>query len=217
MAEQTELELSAPAAPADRRGRPAFAGFTRLQILALVLLLGTAIWGMWVTRELLKPRQDRIVAARLSSIVGDYVQAQARSASPPSQVEAEMRNFMASLDAQLERRARKGEVVLVGEAVLTKNVPDITDALHEAVFASGVTLPRQVSAAELQRLQEQAIAAAQSQSQLAGPAPDMMPPAYSGSTGIGEAQGAPALPAAQFGASGRSVSTFGGSADYAGQ
>lgn len=215
MADQTELELPAPAAPDDRRRRPVFAGFTRFQILALVLLLGAAIWGMWVTRELVKPRQDRIVAARLSSIVGEYVQAQARSASPPSQVEAEMRNFMASLGAQLERRARKGEVVLVGEAVLTKNVPDITDALREAVFASGVARPRQASAAQLQRLQEQATAAAQSQ--MASPTQGMMSTEYSGSNGIGEAQGAPVAPEAQFGAPGPSVSTFGGSADYAGQ
>src|SRR3546814_14289436 len=93
---------------------------------------------MWVTRELVKPRQDRIVAARLSSIVGDYVQAQARSASPPAQVEAEMRKFMESLDSELAHRAKKGEVVLVGEAVLTKNVPDITDTLRDAVYASEI-------------------------------------------------------------------------------
>src|SRR3546814_2449569 len=91
---------------------------------------------MWVTRELVKPRQDRIVAARLSSIVGDYVQAQARSASPSAQVEAEMRKFMESLDSELAHRAKMGEVVLVGEAVLTKNVPDITDTLRDAVYRS---------------------------------------------------------------------------------
>src|SRR3546814_8028940 len=103
---------------------------------------------MWVTRELVKPRQDRIVAARLSSIVGDYVQAQARSASPPAQVEAEMRKFMESLDSELAHRAKKGEVVLVGEAVLTKNVPDITDTLRDAVYASGIARPRQASRSE---------------------------------------------------------------------
>jgi hypothetical protein len=46
-------------------------------------------------------------------------------------------------------------VVLVGEAVLTKNVPDITDSLRKAVYASGVRQPRAASAQEMQQLQQQ--------------------------------------------------------------
>src|SRR3546814_1642351 len=64
-----------------------------------------------------------------------------------------MRKFMASLDKELERRSSGGEIVLVGEAVLTKNVPDITDKLKEAVYASGVARPKQASALELQQLE----------------------------------------------------------------
>ncbi|RSY02199.1 hypothetical protein DAH81_24485, partial [Sphingomonas koreensis] len=97
-----------------------------MQILGGLILLAAMIWGMWVTKTLVTPKQDHIVAARLSSIVGEYVQAQARSTSPPAQVEAEMRSFMASLDKELQRRSAGGQIVLVGEAVLTKNVPDIT-------------------------------------------------------------------------------------------
>jgi len=215
MAEQTELELPPPAAPdAPRRRRPVFAGLSRGQILAGLLLIGALIWGMWVTRELVKPRQDRIVAARLSSIVGDYVQAQARSASPPAQVEAEMRKFMESLDSELAQRAQKGEVVLVGEAVLTKNVPDITDSLREAVYASGIARPRQASAAELQRLQDQAMSAAGQASQ----SPQaMMPMAYPGTVVPGEMQAMPGGTEPQYGPPAPSVSTFDGSGDYAQQ
>src|SRR3546814_7989966 len=74
-----------------------------------------------------------------------------------------MRKFMASLDKELERRSSGGEIVLVGEAVLTKNVPDITDKLKEAVYASGVARPKQASALELQQLEQQAMLAAQPQ------------------------------------------------------
>src|SRR3546814_17371498 len=83
-------------------------------------------------KALITPKQERIVSARLSSIVGEYVQAQARSTSPPAQVEAEMRKFMASLDKELERRSSGGEIVLVGEAVLTKNAPELPDKPKEA-------------------------------------------------------------------------------------
>lgn len=212
MVEQTELELAPPVSPEERPHRRAvFAGLSRAQILAGLLVLGAAIWGMWVTRELLKPRQDRIVAVRLSSIVGDYVQAQARSASPPAQVEAEMRKFMEALDSELTQRARKGEVVLVGEAVLTKNVPDITDNLRDAVYASGITRPRQASAADLQRLQDEAMVAAQ---QAAMPPQAMMPMEYPAPDDM---QAMPGAPGMQYGPPAPSVSTFDGSGSHVGQ
>lgn len=149
MASQPELDPppppASPAPAAAVQARTIFAGFCARQILLGGLALAALVWGMWVTRAVLSPKQDHIVSARLSSIVGEYVQAQTRSASPPGQVEAEMRTFLASLDKALQRRGAGGQVVLVGEAVLTKNVPDITDSLKAAVYASGVPHPGQAS------------------------------------------------------------------------
>jgi hypothetical protein len=215
MAEQTEFELPPPSPPEVRpHRRPVFAGLSRAQILAGLLVVGATIWGMWVTRELVKPRQERIVAVRLSSIVGDYVQAQARSASPPAQVEAEMRKLMESLESELAKRARKGEVVLVGEAVLTKNVPDITDNLRDAVYASGIALPRQASAADLQRLQDEAMAGT---GQAAMPPQAMIPMEYPGPSVPGDMQAMPGPSGMQYGPLAPSVSTFDGSGSHVGQ
>jgi len=211
MAEQTELDLPAPAPAAIRRTkRLSFAGFTRWQIVTGLLVLGALIWSMWVTKLLVLPKQDQIVSARLSSIVGEYVQAQARSASPPAQVEAEMRKFMASLDRELERRSSGGQIVLVGEAVLTKNVPDITDKLKEAVYASGVARPRQASAAELQRLEEQAMMAAQPPAAMPVQAMGSVQSADPAALAPTAPAPAPAAPGPQYAAPGASVSTFGG-------
>lgn len=223
MAEQPELDLPAPPAaplgPARPPRRTYFAGYSRMQILGGLILLVAAIWGMWVTKTLVTPKQDHIVSARLSSIVGEYVQAQARSASPPAQVEAEMRTFMASLDKELQRRSAGGQIVLVGEAVLTKNVPDITDSLKNAVYASGLPRPRQASS---EQLEQQAMAAAQPQvvpqAQTAGQLPgasvpiDPMLAAQGMQAGPMQQQAAPqyAPPAAQ-------VSTFGGPDGSGGQ
>jgi len=128
---------------------------------------------MWVTRALTAPKQDHIVSARLSALVGDYVEAQRFSGAPPARVQTEMRAFMSSLDKELQRRSEGGQVVLVGEAVLTKNVPDITESLKKAVFASGVPEPKRVSVEQLQRMQElsaaQAALAASRQPPLAAP------------------------------------------------
>lgn len=211
MAEQTELDLPPPsqqASPARHRRR--FAGFSRNQMLVGLLVLAAIIWGMWVTKLLVAPRQDRIVSARLSSIVGEYVQAQARSAAPPAQVEAEMRKFMASLDGELQRRSSSGQIVLVGEAVLTKNVPDITDKLKEAVYASGVARPRQASAAELQQLERQAMMSAQPS--VAAPAQPVAPSGYVDPMAAAPSA-PPVMPGAavpQYGGPAASVSTFGG-------
>lgn len=164
MSEPTQLDLTLPPPPAPaaaRRRRPIFAGYSRGQILAGVAILLGLIWGMWVTKTLLAPRQDHIVSARLSAIVGEYVQAQARSASPPEQVQAEMRRFMARLEGELQRRSHDGQVVMVGEAVLSRNVPDITESVKRAVYASGIPFPRPARAGEVEpRAQEAASAAA---------------------------------------------------------
>lgn len=210
MAEQTEMDLPPPVAPAlPAQRQRLFAGLTRGQILLGLLLLATVVWGMWVTKLLVTPRQDRIVSARLSTIVGEYVQAQARSASPPAQVEAEMRKFMASLDGELQRRSSSGQIVLVGEAVLSKNVPDITDKLKEAVYASGVARPRQASAAELQQLERQALMSAQPPTAVA--AQPMAPTGYVDP--MAAAPSAPSAPLAtpgpQYAPPAASVSTFG--------
>lgn len=217
MAEQGKLDLpEPPAAPARSSKRTIFAGFTRAQLLTGLLALAALVWGMWVTKLLVAPRQDQIVSARLSAIVGDYVQAQARSASPPAQVEAEMRKFMASLDQELQNRSAHGQIVLVGEAVLTKNVPDITESLKNAVYASGVPRPRQASAEELQRLEQQAMAAA-------GPQVPMSPTgpaAYVDPMAAAQAMPAPSIPQGatpQYQAPGASVATFGGPGDAGGQ
>ncbi|TGX49150.1 hypothetical protein E5A73_20135 [Sphingomonas gei] len=229
MAEQPELDFPPASHSASRPARPArrigFGGFTRQQMVLGLVALALAIWGMWVTRALTAPKQDHIVAARLSALVGDYVEAQRYSGSPPDRVQAEMRAFMASLDKELQRRSADGQVVLVGEAVLTKNVPDITESLKKAVFASGVPEPRRASAEQLQRMQELAAAqsalAASRQAQLAAPGQiDPMAGAQALSSQVPPATGPFPQPMPQGAPEqihGPSVSTFGGPDGNGGQ
>lgn len=68
-----------PAARPARKRRTVFAGYTAGQLLTGVAMLGLVVWGMWVTRTITAEPPQRIVKANLSGIVGDYVQAQARS------------------------------------------------------------------------------------------------------------------------------------------
>ncbi|MCW2351784.1 hypothetical protein M2335_003276 [Sphingobium sp. B12D2B] len=187
-----------------------------------MIVIAAIVWGMWVTRALTLSKEDHIVSARLSALVGDYVEAQRFSGSPPDRVRAEMQAFMSSLDKELQRRSTDGQIVLVGEAVLTKNVPDITDSLKKAVFASGVPEPKRMSVEEIQRLQE--LSAAQS----ALGALRAAPQAAAGAT-IDPMAGVPAgepqmpvglpVPSQQIPSQvlGASVSTFGGPDGNGGQ
>ena len=140
--------VAASVAVAVRR-KTVFAGYTAAQLLIAAGLVLALVWGMWVTKLVMAEKPQHIVKADLSRIVGEYVQAQARSATPPDQVQAQMRTFMASLDTELQRRGAAGQVVLVGEAVLSKSVPDITADVAKAVYASGVKAPMPATPAQM--------------------------------------------------------------------
>jgi hypothetical protein len=226
MADQPELDLPTPATPAASapivRAKRGFGGFTRGQLLMGAALVVALIWSMWVTKALVAPREEHIVKASLSSIVGEYVTAQARAASPPAQVEAEMRTFMSSLKHEIQRRSEKGQVVLVGEAVLTENVPDITDSLKKAVYASGIHQPRPASVQEMQQLQQQLAPAAAPQPLAVAPMMGSQGATIDPMSGVppvaGGQQAMPTtMPGAPAGVAGAMVSSFGGPNGNGGQ
>lgn len=221
MAEQPELDLpTPPSVAAAAKPRGLFGGFSRMQLFVGLLIMLALVWGMWVTKALTAKR-EHIVSVRLADVVGEYVEMQRFSASPPDKVRAEMQVFMASLDKELQRRSGKGEVVLVGEAVLSKNVDDITDSVKKAVFDSGVPMPKRASAADLQRMQEMAAPPQQPPSAAGMPVQPIPVPAPQ--PGAAVPQGAFAMPtgnmpsAPQPGSPAASVSTFGGPDGVTGQ
>ena len=132
-----EAELSTPR-PRARIG---------LVPVALVgALVAAGLWGAWVTKNVLGAGDRPAIAkVQLSGIVGEYVQAQARSATPPEQVTTETRAFMGEVQKNLERRGASGQIVLVGEAVLAGNVPDITADVRREVYAK-VKMPQAANA-----------------------------------------------------------------------
>ena len=109
-------------------------------------LVAAGLWGAWVTKNVLSSADlPPMAKVQLAGVVGEYVRAQARSATPPEQVTAETRAFMADIQRSLEARGQRGQVVLVGEAVLAGNVPDITAELRREVYAK-VRMPRAAAA-----------------------------------------------------------------------
>ena len=131
--------------PADRDAVSPAAPPRRMGWMPVALvggLVAAGLWGAWVTKNLMADEaMPPMARVQLSAIVGEYVQAQARSATPPEQVTAETRAFMAEIQRNLEVRGASGQIVLVGEAVLAGNVPDITASLRKEVYTK-VRMPQ---------------------------------------------------------------------------
>lgn len=205
---------AAEVAATSKAKRTVFAGYTAPQLVLGVALIAVLIWGMWVTRAITAPPQ-RIVKANLSGIVGDYVRAQARSATPPDQVQEQMRAFMTSLDTELQRRGADGQVVLVGEAVLSKSVPDITPDVLTAVYASGVKRPLPATPQQMNQMLQGGVPGPIPQVPATAPAPaPAQVSAGENPFAPAPAAGGPAFDPAMAGAS---VSSFGGPNGAGGQ
>ncbi|MEE4209031.1 MAG: TrbI F-type domain-containing protein [Parvularcula sp.] len=101
------------------------------------LAVAALLWGAWVTKNILDPSVVKapIASVRLEQIIGEYVQAQARSNTPPEIVTRQTQAFMAALSEELKARGADGTTVMVGEAVLSQNVPDITTDVRNAIYA----------------------------------------------------------------------------------
>jgi hypothetical protein len=123
--------------PAKRHG---FAGFAYAQIAIGFVVMAAAVWVMWATSKIIALENRRVVSVRLSTIVNDFVTAEARSGAPPEQLGVQTRAFMSALDTVLKSRAEAGEVVLVGEAVVASSVPDVTSEVV-AELSKVVKLP----------------------------------------------------------------------------
>lgn len=110
--------------------------------LAVSAVVGVGLWGAWVTKEVLNGADvPPIAKVQLQSMVGEYVQMQARSTTPPDQVTAETKAFMTEIQNNLVQRGKRGQIVLVAEAVVSDNIPDITSELRKEVF-SKVKMPQ---------------------------------------------------------------------------
>lgn len=124
-----------PAATKARQGLPPITW--ALTALAVVMLL----WAAWVTKHIASaPPQLPMASVRLEALVTEYVQAQSHSNGTPDAVTQQTARFMSAIEDELKRVGASGTTVLVGEAVLSKNVPDITDQVRKAVYAK-VPLP----------------------------------------------------------------------------
>ena len=126
---------SAKASQVRRRSR--FAALSAREILLFAGAAATFVWGAWVTKSVAAQGagQQEFVQLQLQGIIGDYLQAQARSNADEQTAARQTAVFMAALDETVSGLSKSGKVVLVHEAIVGGEVPDVTQSVKTAVYA----------------------------------------------------------------------------------
>ncbi|WP_103727276.1 TrbI F-type domain-containing protein [Novosphingobium sp. HII-3] len=155
----TDAPLEAPAAaavstPPARKPvrRQPKRGVDARQVLAVAALIGVACWGAWVTKSIVGPAQGegQLVKLQLQGVMTEYLQAQARSGNDDQTAAAATTKFMAELDKAVAEVGKSGRIVLVNEAVIGGDIPDITADVKQAVYAK-VPMPKVAAATPVQQ------------------------------------------------------------------
>jgi conjugal transfer pilin signal peptidase TrbI len=119
---------------ADAPTLPSFNRVLALRLGAVLLLVGLLLWGVWVSRELARPR-EQIVTVRLAETIARFVDAEARAQKDPAEGQARTLAYLKAAEAAVQDMGTGGRVVLVAEAVLAGEVPDATPELERRIAA----------------------------------------------------------------------------------
>jgi hypothetical protein len=67
---------------------------------------------------------------QLSRIMGDFIEAEARTGRPPEETKQRVQAYLQAVEASVQRLARDGRTVLVAEAVVAGSTPDLTETVR---------------------------------------------------------------------------------------
>ena len=89
-------------------------------------------WGAWATHTLLGLEDRRIVTVQLARVMGEFIEAEAKSGRDPEAMRARTAAYLAATQSAVAELGRDGTTVLVAEAV-AGGAPDMTNALRRTI------------------------------------------------------------------------------------
>lgn len=95
-------------------------------VIMVLLLSVLVLWIIWVSSRLIEPNKQQIVQVRMSEIMRDFVDAEAKGNADPEVTREAIARYLKATEAAVDDFSRSGHVILVAEAVLSKNTPDAT-------------------------------------------------------------------------------------------
>ena len=96
-------------------------------------MIASTAWGVWATDKVLDLDKREVVTVQLGRIMGDFVEAEARSGRPPEETRQRVQAYLKAVDASVQRLGREGRTVMVAEAVVAGSAPDLTEAVRADV------------------------------------------------------------------------------------
>lgn len=116
-----------------RRAKPTIG---RMEVALVALVIALLAWGAWVTKTITAgPAKQEFVQLQLQGIIGEYLQAQARSGNDEATAARQTAIFMEKLDQTVAGLSQSGKIVLVHEAVIGGDIPDVTGTVRQAVYS----------------------------------------------------------------------------------
>lgn len=110
-----------------------FGGYSATTLAAFATVLAAGLWSGWATDKLLDLQKREVVTVELSTIMDDFVEAEARSGRSPEDMKRRVEQYLAAIQASVETLGREGRTVLVAEAVVAGSTPDLTDVVRADV------------------------------------------------------------------------------------
>jgi len=110
-----------------------FAGLNLTAILLALSVLGSALWGVWATGKLLALEKRELVTVQLSGMMGEFVEAEARSGRSPEEMQKRVEAYLHAVEGSVEHLGREGRTVLIAEAVVAGSAKDLTEAVRADV------------------------------------------------------------------------------------
>lgn len=109
--------------------------------LGVFLLAGTG----WAVRTLVVLSHREIVTVRLAQVMGEFVEAEAKSGTTPEASRAHIAAYLAAVETAVQAMGHDGRTVLVAEAVVAGSARDATGELKREV-AKALAQPAQPGA-----------------------------------------------------------------------
>lgn len=110
-----------------------FAGLSPAALVLAGSIVVALLWGAWATREILALEAREVVSVELGAIIGEFVEAEARSGRAPEDSQARTLAYLKALEASVAALGRQGRTVLVAEAVVAGSVRDLTTEVRAEV------------------------------------------------------------------------------------
>ena len=108
------------------------AAFKKL-FLTTIFSVIAIFWVFWVSMNLREQNRQRIVQVDMAGLIREFVDAEARKNSDPEATKESIQRFLSVTEDVVADLGREGRVILVSEAVLSKNTPDATDAVRAII------------------------------------------------------------------------------------